>query len=358
MIKKITVSLLFAFVFLLMANQAGAHCVDNGTSVDYEPHANADAYDHCDGTALIDYYCVGNGVGETVHDCTRPDGLGYCSGNSCKVYDCVKDSQCGTDSSECGEKICNFSTHTCILKKQAGLSCNGGNGECHGGVCLSWLGVGQLCKTSPDMCGNNSHCGATNSCVCDMGWDDCADQPINCGCNWKDDGKECKKWYNSDKGRIVETCEYANDGDGGIIAPSLTFIAVPSIITIGDPIVLSYTVGNNAKACTASATPITEMANWSGWKNFLNETYSTYPVTDPRAIKPTTTGIKTYTISCSNAGGTRTISKSVTVNPVSLPPLPCTACSDENDHCRGSYVDKCGATCTGKKDCAWREVTP
>ncbi|KKQ13984.1 MAG: hypothetical protein US27_C0006G0002 [Candidatus Moranbacteria bacterium GW2011_GWF1_36_78] len=350
MTKKIVVSFLFISTFFLVAGKAEAVCTNNSLGALLN---GVQSYTGCaSASSLMIWSCAGqDAVTSSVTSCTTPDGRGYCSGNKCKLYGCINDSQCSSDSNPCTKlSTCNLVSHTCTaeINVSDGTSCGVGK-YCYSGNCKTKVGLGDVCSTNFICSDNGTYCGPANRCICSAGLGNCADDSDTCLCRF-DLGWDCKTDYNSDRRRFEETCQPPRDS--GPVAPSLTFSANPSVITLGESTTLSYIVGNNADFCTASTTSV-GAGIWAGWKLATNGTHISVP-----PIVPTTIGTKTYSISCSNDGGTRTKSVSVTVNPVSLPSLPCISCSDEDAHCRGSYVDRCGATCTGTKDCNWREVTP
>lgn len=352
--KKSAILFLSAVALFLMADKAEAVCTNNSLGALLN---GVQSYTGCiNSTSLMVWSCAGqDAVTSSITSCATSDGRGYCLGNKCKMYECIKNSQCPSDSNPCTKpSTCNLISHTCTFENNVsdGTSC-GTNKYCYSGNCKTKVGLGDSCSTNYICTDNGTYCGPANKCVCSAGLGNCADDPDTCLCRF-DLGWDCKSEYNLDLGRIEETCQPPSDS--GPVAPSLSFSANPSTITLGESIRLTYTVRNDAIFCVAETTSV-GAGLWTGIKSAVNGTHISVP-----PVVPTSVGVKTYSISCSNAEGTNTKKVNVTVNPVSsLPPPPppiCIPCSDEDDHCRGSYVDSCGATCTGTKDCTWREVTP
>ncbi|MDA3815226.1 MAG: hypothetical protein PF549_02570, partial [Patescibacteria group bacterium] len=93
-----------------------------------------------------------------------------------------------------------------------------------------------------------------------------------------------------------------------ISAPSLSFWADPNTITLGESTILTYNV-SGADECTAITTS-SGAGNWNGWKAF-----SDTPPPHNYSVTPTSLGVKTYRLDCSNSGGTITKWASVTVVP-------------------------------------------
>lgn len=96
MIKKIAVSFLFAFVFLLLANQAlGAenYCTPFSGGIYTDEHPEG-SWNHCEGNELIKYSCVGDDW-KTNPPVNCEQIFGYCVGNKCVFDSCQTSSDCG-----------------------------------------------------------------------------------------------------------------------------------------------------------------------------------------------------------------------------------------------------------------------
>ncbi|OGI33142.1 MAG: hypothetical protein A2271_02150 [Candidatus Moranbacteria bacterium RIFOXYA12_FULL_35_19] len=118
--------------------------------------------------------------------------------------------------------------------------------------------------------------------------------------------------------------------------PTLTFNVSPLSVTLGQSFDISYTVGNDAISCTASVTlgggTGTE---WTGWMPASNGTHSGYSAT------PITTGDKSYTISCSNLGGTTELTYERGVDPASVPTYECIAVPCDPNNCDDDKEAQC-----------------
>ncbi|MBL8121872.1 hypothetical protein JNM87_03920 [Candidatus Saccharibacteria bacterium] len=86
--------------------------------------------------------------------------------------------------------------------------------------------------------------------------------------------------------------------------PVVTLSVSPISVNTGGSANLTWSVANGATSCTATASP--SNSNWTGSKSVNGGTASTGALT--------TTGTKSFTLSCTNAGGTGTATTSVTVS--------------------------------------------
>lgn len=104
-----------------------------------------------------------------------------------------------------------------------------------------------------------------------------------------------------------------------VTAPTLTFYASPTNVTIGGSANLNWTA-TNATNCTASG-------SWSGSKNAVDGTESTGALT--------TVGQHTYTLTCTGTGGN--VTRIATID-VAAPPVP-PQCNDTIDNDGNGVVD-------------------
>jgi hypothetical protein len=105
------------------------------------------------------------------------------------------------------------------------------------------------------------------------------------------------------------TCNsgYASSGGSCVAIPSLPTVSLsasPTTIDLGNSTTLTWTV-NGATSCSASG-------DWSGAKSSSNGIHN-------QAVTPISTGTKTYTLTCINAGGSTSDSATVTVNTPLVP---------------------------------------
>ncbi len=99
-------------------------------------------------------------------------------------------------------------------------------------------------------------------------------------------------------GNISETVDVVVNS---LPAPIIQNLSAITPIDLGDPTTITWRVSGDATTCTASG-------NWSGLKSHANWVFYNQTVT------PTTAGLKTYTLTCSNAGGIVSRSTGVQVN--------------------------------------------
>jgi hypothetical protein len=92
------------------------------------------------------------------------------------------------------------------------------------------------------------------------------------------------------------------DASGPVVIPAVTLKATPATpITSGESVNLTWS-SSNAMSCTASSSPAE--SDWSGPK----------AMSGSQAVTPPATGMQSYTLSCTGAGGSASASVSVMVN--------------------------------------------
>jgi hypothetical protein len=105
---------------------------------------------------------------------------------------------------------------------------------------------------------------------------------------------------------------------GGTAAPSVSLSVSDDTVTAGTQVTMTWTVSGNATSCTGSGGGIT---GWNGARAFANGTHTLN-------INPGST--RTYTLECTNSGGSTTATKTVTVGVVpgvTLAAMPTTVVS-------------------------------
>src|SRR6185312_5053600 len=171
-------------------------CGDGGSMCTMDSDCHTEVTTKCVvATCTTDCCAVGNAAsGATCND----NGGTVCDGNGACVA-CVKDSDCGTDTT-CQKFTCNTSTHTCNAPSNTtkGATCTGADG-----------GTG-------DVCDGNGNCSASH---CTDGVKDSDESDVDCGgsCSTKcADFQKC----NSGTDCTNKVCSGADGGEGTCAAPT------------------------------------------------------------------------------------------------------------------------------------------
>lgn len=343
--KKILISIIFVSIFFLSTNQAIAYNGVCGTADGATLPYSATSWGGltaCEIGAASGFSWPG--AGKTVNYSCLGGGIPVGTNDSCSVS---REAFVCSTASNCSTKVCQVascSSNTCSYTNAVnGTSCSGG--VCYSGSCVdpdtssgacsasgnTWFAADDYFNLSADKncCGNDSdeysrptlssyqsggvtvYCtpSSRNECTNADSCPDCGkfvpayvsySDYQNLACS---DGWTCVKSQNA--GGFASWMTKPCSG-----APVISSFTATTPITLGQSTTLTYTVSGNATACTASTTS-TGAGTWTGTKGYID---GTYVYSDPPTITPTTTGTKTYKISCSNTGGTVEKTVDVVVN--------------------------------------------